>query len=48
VKSRWHWTSTPAAWSSASAWCVGFYYGYVGDFHRNGSGFALAVRRVGQ
>ena len=24
VKPRWHWTSTPAAWSSASAWCVGF------------------------
>ncbi|MEJ2790124.1 MULTISPECIES: DUF1566 domain-containing protein [unclassified Pseudoxanthomonas] len=47
VKPRWHWTSTPCAWSSASAW-LGFYGGSVGDSHRYGSGFALAVRRVGQ
>ena len=49
VKPRWHWTSTPAAWSSASAWYVGFYNGVVDDLHRrNLNGFALAVRRAGQ
>lgn len=48
VLSRWHWTSTPCAWSSASAWSVNFYYGLV-DYSRRGSlGFALAVRRAGQ
>ncbi len=26
VKPRWHWTSTPCAWSSASAWYVYFHY----------------------
>ena len=48
VKPRWHWTSTPAAWSSASAWGVDFSHGLVYDLHRYGSGFALAVRRAGQ
>ncbi|MBZ3927643.1 DUF1566 domain-containing protein [Xanthomonas citri] len=48
VKSRWHWTSTPAAWSSASAWLVGFGGGSVYDLNRSGNGFALAVRRAGQ
>ncbi|MDV9041002.1 DUF1566 domain-containing protein [Stenotrophomonas sp. RAC2] len=48
VLSRWHWTSTPCAWSSASAWGVYFGDGYVGYLHRDGSGFALAVRRAGQ
>jgi len=48
VKPRWHWTSTPCAWSSASAWVVSFYYGYVSSDPRYGDGFALAVRRVGQ
>ena len=49
VKPRWHWTSTPAAWSSASAWYVGFYNGVVDDhLHRSLNGFALAVRRAGQ
>jgi len=48
VKPRWHWTSTPAAWSSASAWGVNFGSGYVGDGRRNYNGFALAVRRAGQ
>lgn len=48
VKSRWHWTSTPCAGSSASAWLVYFYYGYVYLNHRDSYGFALAVRRVGQ
>ncbi|AOY63429.1 DUF1566 domain-containing protein [Xanthomonas citri pv. glycines] len=50
VKSRWHWTSTPAAWSSASAWFVSFSYGYVNDYYgyRYSGGFALAVRRAGQ
>ena len=37
-----------AAWSSASAWYVGFYGGGVYDLHRNEGGFALAVRRAGQ
>ena len=48
IQSDWYWSKTPAAWSSASAWVVNFYYGYVDDDHRNYSGFALAVRRVGQ
>ncbi len=30
VLSRWHWTSTPSAWSPASAWYVDFYLGLVG------------------
>ncbi|GAB3305799.1 Lcl C-terminal domain-containing protein [Luteimonas notoginsengisoli] len=48
VKPRWHWTSTAAAWSSASAWGVGFYDGGVSSARRSGDGFALAVRRAGQ
>jgi hypothetical protein len=48
VKPRWHWTSTPAAWSSASAWYVNFSYGLVYGNRRGLSGFALAVRRAGQ
>ncbi len=48
VKPRWHWTSTPAAWSSASAWYVGFYNGGVYYLRRYDLGFALAVRRAGQ
>ena len=48
VKPRWHWTSTPCAWSSASAWGVLFSYGYVYGLRRYGYGFALAVRRAGQ
>ncbi|WP_432592155.1 DUF1566 domain-containing protein [Stenotrophomonas maltophilia] len=48
VLSRWHWTSTPCAWSSASAWGVHFSYGAVYDDPRYGGGFALAVRRAGQ
>ncbi|KOQ69947.1 DUF1566 domain-containing protein [Stenotrophomonas maltophilia] len=48
VLSRWHWTSTPCAWSSASAWLVDFYSGLVYGSHRGSYGFALAVRRAGQ
>ncbi|HEL7612276.1 TPA: DUF1566 domain-containing protein [Stenotrophomonas maltophilia] len=48
VLPRWHWTSTPCAWSSASAWFVLFGHGYVSSYHRDYSGFALAVRRAGQ
>ncbi|WP_432593467.1 DUF1566 domain-containing protein [Stenotrophomonas maltophilia] len=48
VLPRWHWTSTAAAWSSASAWYVDFSYGGVYDYHRHDDGFALAVRRAGQ
>ena len=48
VKPEWHWSSTPAAWSSASAWFVFFSYGNVGSVRRGSSGFALAVRRAGQ
>ena len=48
VKPRWHWTSTPAAWSSASAWLVNFYLGHVYYLPRSLDGFALAVRRSGQ
>ena len=48
VLPRWHWTSTPCAWSSASAWFVYFDHGYVSYSLRYGYGFALAVRRAGQ
>ena len=48
VKPRWHWTSTPCAWSSASAWGVNFSGGNVSDGRRGYNGFALAVRRAGQ
>ncbi|MCU1193512.1 DUF1566 domain-containing protein [Stenotrophomonas maltophilia] len=48
VLPRWHWTSTPCAWSSASAWSVDFSGGNVYSFHRLNGGFALAVRRAGQ
>ncbi|MGR4894991.1 DUF1566 domain-containing protein [Stenotrophomonas sp. LARHCG68] len=48
VKSRWHWTSTTCAWSSASAWYVDFSLGLVGYGHRSYDGFALAVRLAGQ
>ena len=48
VLPRWHWTSTAAAWSSASAWGVYFGDGNVDSLHRDLSGFALAVRRAGQ
>ncbi|HEL3005846.1 TPA: DUF1566 domain-containing protein [Stenotrophomonas maltophilia] len=48
VLPRWHWTSTPAAWSSASAWGVNFSLGNVSLNPRSYDGFALAVRRAGQ
>ncbi|WP_394765289.1 DUF1566 domain-containing protein [Stenotrophomonas sp.] len=48
VLPRWHWTSTPAAWSSASAWGVDFDGGGVNGNRRDDDGFALAVRRAGQ
>jgi len=48
IQNDWYWTKTPAAWSSASAWLVGFNYGGVYDDHRYYDGFALAVRRAGQ
>ncbi|MGG4629353.1 DUF1566 domain-containing protein [Stenotrophomonas maltophilia] len=48
VLPRWHWTSTPCAWSSASAWGVFFHDGGVSGNLRSGYGFALAVRRAGQ
>ena len=48
VLPRWHWTSTPCAWSSASAWSVDFSLGGVSSNLRDSHGFALAVRRAGQ
>ena len=30
AKSDWYWSSTPFAFGSGSAWCVGFSSGYVG------------------
>ena len=48
IENDWYWSKTAAAWSSASAWYVDFDSGLVGSYHRNGVGFALAVRRVGQ
>lgn len=47
MKNDWYWSSTPCAWSSALAWCVGFYYGLVLNFHRDDSlAFVRAVRAV--
>jgi len=46
--SSWFWTSDLCAWSSASAWLVYFYGGYVNYDRRYSYGFALAVRRAGQ
>ena len=48
IQNDWYWTKTPAAWSSASAWSVYFYYGGVYGGLRDLNGFALAVRRAGQ
>ena len=47
-KRGWFWTSDLCAWSSASAWFVGFGSGDVSSGHRDLNGFALAVRRAGQ
>jgi hypothetical protein len=47
MKSDWYWSSTPCAWSSDHAWCVGFGYGNVDDLRRDLSdAFARAVRAV--
>ena len=48
IQNDWYWSKTPAAWSSASAWFVGFYDGDVYGGRRGNNGFALAVRRAGQ
>ena len=48
IQNDWYWSKTLTAWSSASAWYVGFSHGGVSYGHRNGYGFALAVRRAGQ
>ena len=48
IQNDWYWSKTPAAWSSASAWLVYFYDGYVSYLLRGYDGFALAVRRAGQ
>ncbi|GGD45930.1 DUF1566 domain-containing protein [Pseudoxanthomonas indica] len=48
IKGGWFWSSDLTAWSSASAWCVGFSYGGVSYDRRSSLGFALAVRRAGQ
>ena len=48
IENDWYWSKTAAAWSSASAWLVGFDLGYVYNYPRGGYGFALAVRRAGQ
>jgi len=48
IQNDWYWTKTPAAWSSASTWCVFFHDGYVSNSPRYYDGFALAVRRAGQ
>ena len=48
IKGGWFWSSDLCAWSSASAWFVSFYSGDVSYLLRDGSGFALAVRRVGK
>jgi hypothetical protein len=43
TKCSWYWTSTPAAWVSGCAWCVGF---YVGDVSTNVEDGRLFVRPV--
>ena len=48
IEDDWYWSKTPAAWSSASAWFVGFANGLVYSDPRGSDGFALAVRRAGQ
>ena len=48
IQIDWYWSKTPAAWSSASAWGVGFNYGSVNGNLRYANGFALAVRRASQ
>ncbi|MCW0398742.1 hypothetical protein NB688_000556 [Xanthomonas sacchari] len=48
IENDWYWSTTPAAWSSASAWVVDFGYGGVYNYPRGYDGFALAVRRAGQ
>ena len=48
IQNDWYWTSTPAAWSSASAWGADSDSGLVDNSPRSGGGFALAVRRAGQ
>lgn len=55
IKPEWHGTSSDCEWSkkdaagrSASAWYVNADGGYVSGNPRYGSGFALAVARVGQ
>lgn len=48
IKPHWHWTSSPVAGRSASAWYVYASSGGVYSYPRDNSGFALAVRRVGQ
>ena len=44
TKSCRYWTSTPCAWNDAAVWCVDFYYGFVGGFHRYLDGCVRAVR----
>ena len=48
IANDWYWSTTPTSWSASVAWSVDFYNGVVGYSHRNGYGFALAVRRSGQ
>ena len=55
IKPGWHWTNSGCAWQqkdaagrSPSAWGVSAIYGRVSDYHIDSTGFALAVRRVGQ
>lgn len=48
IKPGWHWTATAAAGRSPSAWSVCAYAGSVTGYPRYLTGFALAVRRVGQ
>ncbi len=44
--SDWYWASTPAAWSSSSAWCVFFSYGFADSYRRDSECFVRAVRSV--
>jgi hypothetical protein len=54
IPNDWIWTKTGTAWNrdaagvSPGAWLVYAYLGGVDGLHRDYTGFALAVRRVGQ
>ena len=45
AKSEWYWSSTPCAFDSGGAWCVGFYFGGVGWYGVDGGYLVRPVRQ---